>query len=64
MLKIGIIQQHNTPDISGNRNRLMQKIRALAADGAQLIVNQELHSISARQKMWTSARWPLPSHRM
>lgn len=43
MLKIGIIQQHNTPDISDNRNRLMQKIRALAADGAQLIVNQELH---------------------
>lgn len=43
MLKIGIIQQHNTPDISDNRNRLMQKIRVLAADGAQLIVNQELH---------------------
>lgn len=43
MLKIGIIQQHNTTDISDNRNRLMQKIRALAADGAQLIVNQELH---------------------
>jgi len=43
MLKIGIIQQHNIPDISDNRNRLMQKIRALAADGAQLIVNQELH---------------------
>ena len=43
MLKIGIIQQHNTPDISDNRNRLMRKIRTLAADGAQLVVNQELH---------------------
>lgn len=43
ILRTGIIQQHNTADISGNRRRIMDKIRALAADGARLIVNQELH---------------------
>ncbi len=42
-LGIGIIQQHNTADIADNRHRLATKIRALAADGARLIVNQELH---------------------
>lgn len=43
ILRTGIIQQHNTANIAGNRRRIMDKIRALAADGAQLIVNQELH---------------------
>lgn len=43
ILRTGIIQQHNTADIAGNRRRIMDKIRALAADGTQLIVNQELH---------------------
>ncbi|MDE6268128.1 MAG: carbon-nitrogen hydrolase [Muribaculaceae bacterium] len=43
LLKVGIIQQHNTSDISGNRNRLASKIRRLAAKGARLIVLQELH---------------------
>jgi len=42
-LKIGIIQQHNTADISLNRDRIAGKIRRLAAAGAKLIVNQELH---------------------
>ncbi len=42
-LKIGIIQQHNTADINDNRIRLASKIRQLAADGAELIINQELH---------------------
>jgi N-carbamoylputrescine amidase len=42
-LKVGIVQQHNTDDINDNRNRIADKIRQLAADGAQLIVNQELH---------------------
>lgn len=42
-MKVGIIQQHNTPDIDGNRSRLAGKIRRLADNGAQLIVNQELH---------------------
>ncbi len=43
ILKTGIIQQHNTADIADNRRRIMDKIRTLAADGARLIVNQELH---------------------
>ncbi len=42
-LKVGIIQQHNTADIASNRSRLAAKIRKLAAEGAELIVNQELH---------------------
>ena len=42
-LKVGFIQQHNSADIQDNRDRLMAKMRQLAADGAQLIVNQELH---------------------
>lgn len=42
-LKVGFIQQHNTADIEDNRARLAEKMRKLAADGAQLIVNQELH---------------------
>lgn len=43
ILKVGIIQQANTADIEDNRDRLAGKIRKLAADGAKLIVNQELH---------------------
>ena len=42
-MKIGLIQQHNTDSIQDNRARLEQKIRTLAANGAQLIVLQELH---------------------
>ena len=42
-LRTGIIQQHNTGDIADNRRRIAEKIRQLAAQGAQLIVNQELH---------------------
>ena len=42
-IRVGIIQQHNTQDIADNRRRLAEKIRALAAQGAELIVNQELH---------------------
>lgn len=43
IIKTGIIQQHNTADVVDNRSRLAAKVRRLAADGAQLIVNQELH---------------------
>ncbi len=43
ILRCGVIQQRNTPDIADNRSRLASKIRALAAAGAQLIINQELH---------------------
>src|SRR5690554_5047832 len=43
-MKVGIIQQANTPDRAGNIQRLQQKIRELAAGGAELIVMQELHN--------------------
>ena len=42
-LKVGIIQQSNTADISKNRNNLITKIKQLAKDGAELVVLQELH---------------------
>lgn len=42
-IKVGLIQQANTSDIENNRLRLGEKIRKLAREGAQLIVNQELH---------------------
>ena len=42
-MKIGIIQLWKTYDILANRRRLAEKIEELAAAGAQLIVNQELH---------------------
>lgn len=42
-MKTGIIQQHNTGDIADNRNRLAAKILALASQGAELVVLQELH---------------------
>ncbi len=42
-MKVGIIQQHNTGDIADNRCRLADKMRSLASQGAELIVNQELH---------------------
>ena len=43
-MKIGIIQQHNSADRNENMTRLAAKIRQLAADGAELIVLQELHN--------------------
>lgn len=42
-MKVGIIQQHNTPDIEANRTNLINKIKNLASQGAQLVVLQELH---------------------
>lgn len=43
-MKIGIIQQANTPDIRKNIQGLKDKIRKAAGQGAQLIVLQELHN--------------------
>lgn len=43
-MKTGIIQQHNTADRTDNMARLGEKIKALAAQGAELIVLQELHN--------------------
>lgn len=43
LLKVGIIQQSNTADISSNRQNLINKIHTLANQGAELVVLQELH---------------------
>lgn len=43
-MKVGIVQQANTADISLNKARLIESIRALAKDGAELVVLQELHN--------------------
>ena len=43
-LGVGIIQQSNTADIQHNTERLQSKIRELAAQGAELIVLQEIHN--------------------
>jgi len=42
-MKIGIIQQKNSGDIAQNQQNLVTKIKDLAAQGAQLVVLQELH---------------------
>lgn len=42
-MKVALIQQHNTSDISDNRMRLVEKVRAVSRDGAELVVLQELH---------------------
>lgn len=42
-MKVGIIQQSNTSDKHENRARIAAECRRLAAEGAQLIVNRELH---------------------
>ena len=43
IIKLGLIQQANTEQVADNRNRLMQKIRNLAKNGAEIIILQELH---------------------
>lgn len=43
-MKVGLIQQANTADKETNISRLQQHIRACAAQGAELIVLQELHN--------------------
>lgn len=42
-MKVGIIQQANSADLAQNRTRIAVKVRELASQGAELIVNQELH---------------------
>ncbi len=44
MLKIGIIQQHNSADKNDNMTRLANGIKSLASRGAELIILQELHN--------------------
>lgn len=43
-MKTGIIQQHNTADKKYNMQRLAESIKALAFEGAELIILQELHN--------------------
>ena len=43
-LSVGLLQQHNTADITDNMHRLEVGVRTLAAQGAELIVLQELHN--------------------
>ena len=43
IINVGIIQQHNSSSINDNQCRLAEKIKKLANNGADLIVNQELH---------------------
>lgn len=43
-MKTGIIQQHNTADKKYNMQRLSESIKALASEGAELIILQELHN--------------------
>lgn len=43
-MKIGIIQQACTADIEANKRKLADNIRKAAAEGARLVVLQELHN--------------------
>ncbi|MBQ3539306.1 MAG: carbon-nitrogen hydrolase [Bacteroidaceae bacterium] len=43
-IKIGIIQQSNSPDIQANREKLAKNISEVAANGANLVILQELHN--------------------
>ena len=43
MLKVALIQQSNTSDLSKNREKLVDNITRCAAEGAELVVLQELH---------------------
>lgn len=43
-MKIGILQQHNTADTQDNIRRLTEGVNKLVAQGAELIVLQELHN--------------------
>lgn len=43
-MKIGIIQQSITPDVEANKVKLRNEIVAVAKEGAELVVLQELHN--------------------
>ena len=43
-MKVGIIQQANSSDLQSNIQKLQDKIRSLAKDGAELIILQEIHN--------------------
>lgn len=43
-LKVGLIQQANTADLRYNLHKISENIAAVAADGAELVILQELHN--------------------
>ena len=43
-MKVGLVQQANTADRAGNIEKLQRHIRQAAAEGAELVVLQELHN--------------------
>lgn len=43
-IKVGLVQQSNQAEVEANVNKLIQNIEACAAQGAQLVVLQELHN--------------------
>ena len=43
-MKIGLIQQANTPDIKKNVDNLKNNVRKAADEGAELVILQELHN--------------------
>ncbi|MDR2854502.1 MAG: acyltransferase, partial [Prevotellaceae bacterium] len=43
-MKIALVQQQNSSDIQANMQKLATNIRACAAQGAELVVLQELHN--------------------
>ena len=43
-MKIGIIQQSNCDNVEQNKQKLADNIRKVAAEGAELVVLQELHN--------------------
>ncbi len=43
-IRVGLIQQQNSDNIADNKARLKQRIERCAAQGAQLVVLQELHN--------------------
>ena len=44
LLRVGLVQQANTADFATNQANTIAAIRACAADGAELVVLQELHN--------------------
>ena len=43
-IKVGLVQQSNQADVEANVQKLIQNIKTCAAQGAQLVVLQELHN--------------------
>ena len=60
-MKIGIIQQSNSADVNANRQALINKIKDLASQGAQLVVLPELHDSLYFWRAWTTLTSQCPS---